>query len=159
MAFKTKRKKVDGTSITNSTTQHSDGRIRHTKSTTYGNTKISTSRNTNGSMRVTKTQKTVGGFTHRTQKTYGTPYKNNRRKSSGGGGIGLLGFFGIILLLGILWLNENFPVFTSYLLWFFGGLLALAVSVWLIWTAWIFRYVIGFGAVISLVIYLYSKYL
>ena len=157
MGYKTKRKKVVGTDITNSTTQHSNGKIRHTRSTKTGNSTISTSRNSNGSMRVTKTQRS-NGYTYRSQKTYGTTSRR-RSRSSGGGEIGILGFFGILLLGGLLWLNETFPVFTHYLLYFLVGIFALGVIAWIIWTIWIFRYLIlGIGFLIG-TFYFWNKFL
>ena len=158
MGYKTKRKKIKGTNITNSTTQHSDGRIRHTRTAKTGNSTISTSRNPNGSLRVTKTQRS-NGYTYRSQKTYGSPTRSRTRKKSGDMNIGLFGFLTIVFILVLMWMSKTFPIFTEYFLWFMFGVIVIGVVAWIVWTLYILRYFIFYAGVIFSLFYLWSKYL
>ena len=78
MAYKKTRTKHGNT--TNTVTQHSNGKVRHTQTVKNGNFTTSSSLNKDGSVRRTTTQN-VNGWTHRKTETYG---KVSKPKSRGG---------------------------------------------------------------------------
>lgn len=78
MAYKKTRTKHGNT--TNTVTQHSNGKVRHTQTIKNGNFTTSSSLNKDGSVRRTTTQN-VNGWTHRKTETYG---KVSKPKSKGG---------------------------------------------------------------------------